>query len=157
MAIRFGVGLVIVRLHVEFKFVTKDGASSVGPIKHDRFADMCDFKLSHRIRQARPTGLRLLGRRSPWIARDHPCCSAVYSHTVEPETPFAESATHRHKALRKAFFRLVRGCYSPRRRRKRTVAHADTPTGFYVFRLRSEPRVCSQGDVVVSPANLLPR
>src|SRR5258708_18615164 len=71
MAIRFGVGLVIVRLHVEFKFVTKDGASSVGPIKHDRFADMCDFKLSHRIRQARPTGLKLLGRRSLWIARDH--------------------------------------------------------------------------------------
>lgn len=56
----------------------------LGPIKHDRLADMCDFKLSHRIRQARPTGLRLLGRRSLWIARDHSRCSAVSSHTVEP-------------------------------------------------------------------------
>src|SRR5258707_13284121 len=94
MAIRFGVGLVIVRLHVEFKFVTKDGASSVGPIKHDRFADMCDFKLSHRIRQARPTGLRLLGRRSLWMRATIPWCSAVYSHTVEPANAL-RGATHR--------------------------------------------------------------
>ena len=39
-----------------------------------------------------------------------------------PQTPFAELATHRRKALRH-FFTWFAG-YSPRRRRKRTVAHA---------------------------------
>jgi hypothetical protein len=62
-------------------------------------------------------------------ARPFPDAARSIVTLSNPQTPFAESATHRRKALRKALFRLVRGCYSPRRRRKRTVAHADKPTG----------------------------
>ena len=60
-------------------------------------------------------------------ARPFPDAARSIVTLSNPQTPFAESATHRRKALRKALFRLVRGCYSPRRRRKRTVAHADKP------------------------------
>lgn len=62
-------------------------------------------------------------------ARPFPDAARSIVTLSNPQTPFAELATHRRKALRKALFRLVRGCYSPRRRRKRTVAHADKPTG----------------------------
>ena len=62
-------------------------------------------------------------------ARPFPDAARSIVTLSNPQTPFAESATHRRKALRKALFRLVRGCYSPRRRRKRTVAHAEKPTG----------------------------
>ena len=62
-------------------------------------------------------------------ARPFPDAARSIVTLSNPQTPFAELATHRRKALQKAPFCLVRGCYSPRRRRKRTVAHADKPTG----------------------------
>ena len=62
-------------------------------------------------------------------ARPFPDAARSIVTLSNPQTPFAELATYRRKALRKAPFCLVRECYSPRRRRKRTVAHADKPTG----------------------------